>query len=1144
MTTQVIKTALQPAPDTFMVLVYVSRWRLEEGNTVLVLPQNPEISIGRSKDNMLRLQDGLVSRHHAQISTLNNRILVQDLGSQNGTLVNGRKITQPVGLRPGDVVRFGEFEFVLQQATEEALRKGPPVATLAQPVEMRISLEETGVVAAAPVAPPSGPLMPVEVIPEEPPELYTGTFEEVTNRLGKVISVAGNAPFLLDDPKSVYILLDGKIELFMVQVKSGQPDETRHHIATLDSGEICLGMDLVRYGEGMGLLAVPQGNTRVVKFSQGRLRKMAGMPDFQVKIVELLEKWLEHLSGNITGSMLAPRTDVQLSPGENASVGAKLKAGALKGHLWVRFSKDAALFVGEEDFPRAHEKVPFPLYSNTWLTAKKPFEVRAETLDNILHEPETWEGLSLFYQMFFLVKSTNIRLSAFDEINRLRKKAEFDTELKQKTLDYLSAVVVSKPETGDLSSSGTPDPLMEACKLVGKAQGINIRESTDTPRNQRNRNYPVELYQIARASRVRMREVKLDPKWWKHDNGPLIGILEEKQHPVALLPASSSSYEMVDPADGSRTKITEAIAGQLDGFGYVFYRSFAEKPIKAGDMLKFGLHGVGSDIWVILLMAGIAGVLGLFTPILTGSIIDAFIPTGQSSLVLQIGVVLAVVALTAAALTITRSIAVLRLETRLDYSIQAALWDRLISLPVPFFRQYSVGDLSNRALGIEMIRNLISSSVATSILNSIFSLFSLILLFFYDVGLALIAVVLTIVTLAVILGLSFWQLRYQRAQIEQQGKVSGTVLQLISGIAKLRVAGAEIRAFASWARLFGVQRRLAFRARMASNYQLVFNAAWPVVTLIVLFGSFDYITKSQMTAGSFLAFLTAFAQFFIGMIGLAVAFISINAAVPIYERSKPILDALPEVDAGKTNPGELTGDIEISHVNFRYSQDGPIVLNDVSLKIKQGQMVAVVGPSGSGKSTLLRLLLGFDKPESGSIYYDNQDLAGLDVQAVRRQLGVVIQNGKLMNGDIFSNIVGSLPYSVDQAWEAARMSGIEQDIKEMPMGMYTLVSEGGGNLSGGQRQRIMIARAIISKPRILLFDEATSALDNQTQAIVSRSLESLQATRIVIAHRLSTIVNADCIYVMSGGKVVQSGTFHQLLNEPGLFRELARRQMV
>lgn len=241
--------------------------------------------------------------------------------------------------------------------------------------------------------------------------------------------------------------------------------------------------------------------------------------------------------------------------------------------------------------------------------------------------------------------------------------------------------------------------------------------------------------------------------------------------------------------------------------------------------------------------------------------------------------------------------------------------------------------------------------------------------------------------------------------------------------------------------------------------------------------------------------------------------------------------------------GELNGDIEVSHVTFRYRPADPLEMNDLSLHVPAGELATVVGPSGSGKSTLFRLLLGFETPETGTIFFDRQDLAGLHIRSVRRQIGVVLQNGRLMRGDVFTSIVGTNLLTHDDAWAAARMAGLDEDIEQMPMGMFTWIGEGGGTLSGGRKQRLLIARAVVTRPRILLFDEATSALDNRTQSIVSKSLEGLQATRIVIAHRLSTVMKADRIHVVHAGRIVQTGTYQELIAHDGLFAELAQRQL-
>jgi NHLM bacteriocin system ABC transporter ATP-binding protein len=504
--------------------------------------------------------------------------------------------------------------------------------------------------------------------------------------------------------------------------------------------------------------------------------------------------------------------------------------------------------------------------------------------------------------------------------------------------------------------------------------------------------------------------------------------------------------------------------------------------------------------------------------------------------------ILGAATLSVAMFQLVSALALLRMEGRMDTAIQAAIWDRVLNLPVTFFRKFTAGDLAMRANTINTIRQLLSGAVLTSLLSGIFSSFNFFLLFRYDVILALLAGVLVFISMLVTVGFGIWQVRLQRKLLNMQGRISGTVLQLFNGISKFRTAASENRAFFLWAKLFGEQKKISFKARLVENYLAVFQSFYPLVTTMVIF-FLVAASRQSMSAGDFTAFMAAFNTFLTGMLSVTSSVISLVQIVPMYERAKPILQSVPETHNLLDDPGDISGHIEVRHVSFRYHPDQPYVLNDVSLSIKPGQFVAFVGASGSGKSTLMRLLLGFEQPESGSIYYDGKDLRNLDVHLLRRQFGVVLQNSRIMAGDIFTNIVGSAPLTLENAWEAAAMAGLDEDIRAMPMGMHTIVSEGGGTLSGGQRQRLMIARAIARRPKILFFDEATSALDNRTQAIVSESLERLQATRIVIAHRLSTIANADWIYVFDKGRIVQQGTYHDLISQPGPFQEQARRQL-
>jgi ABC-type bacteriocin/lantibiotic exporter with double-glycine peptidase domain len=369
-------------------------------------------------------------------------------------------------------------------------------------------------------------------------------------------------------------------------------------------------------------------------------------------------------------------------------------------------------------------------------------------------------------------------------------------------------------------------------------------------------------------------------------------------------------------------------------------------------------------------------------------------------------------------------------------------------------------------------------------------------------------------------------------------------------VAKFRVAGAETRAFAYWGRQYSQELRLTLASEGIEDNLTVINNLLAALTPAVLFAfATGMIQQSQageggFSTGTFLAFNAAFGTFIGGATSLSSTVIDVLDVLPIWQRAEPILTAEPEVDPQRADPGRISGQVTVSNVGFRYRCDGDLILDGVSLTVEPGEFVALVGPSGSGKSTLFRLLLGFDTPEVGAVYFDGQDMAGLDLNALRRQLGVVLQTSRLMSASIFENIASSARITMEEAWEAAAMAGLADDILAMPMGMHTVVSEGGTNLSGGQRQRLLIARALALRPRILLFDEATSALDNRTQAIVSESLERLRVTRIVVAHRLSTIRHADRIYVLEKGRLIQQGNFDQLTATPGLFSQLVKRQQV
>ncbi len=722
---------------------------------------------------------------------------------------------------------------------------------------------------------------------------------------------------------------------------------------------------------------------------------------------------------------------------------------------------------------------------------------------------------------------------------RLEIKRKRDNQVFSRGVSDLASVLAERDEIIQQSGIGGDEPLLLACQMVLEASGIIADLSLSAEKSAEGR----QIEDFARQAGVMFRSVELtQDAWWRADVGPLLAFEQESGRPLALLPDPKQGYRVVDPISGTGERLNASTAARLHTDAFMFFRSFPEHELGLRDLLRFGLQGTKGDVVRLLTFGALGGLLGILTPFATGLLVDRIIPSAFTDELLHMVLLLVTAAIGISTFEITRAIAMLLIDSRIGLASQSAIIHRLLHLPAAFFRDYAAGDLAQRAFGISGILQTLSSTTQSAVLSWIFGLFSYVYLFLIDWQLALVATLLVTVSLLFTTAINLWRLAKEREMINLEGKIASQVFQLLGGVAKLRANGGEKSAFALWARNFAQQNRLSFGIGWANSLLTSFNAGYVVINSLVLFAVVAY-WMPQMNTGSFVAFNTAFTQFFAATLAVISAMAGSLNVLPLYERSLPILTTRPEIDETKSSPGKLTGAIDISHVSFRYEPEGPLILDDISIRIEPGEFVAFVGPSGSGKSTLFRLLLGFERPENGAIYYDGKNLSDLDVSQVRRQLGVVLQNGQLMFGDVFTNIIGSAPLTLDDAWEAARMAGFEEDIKAMPMGMHTFIAEGAGTISGGQRQRLMIARAIVNKPRILLFDEATSALDNKTQAVVSRSIENLDTTRIVIAHRLSTIIKADRICVIDAGRLVESGNYEELMAKGGHFSELAKRQI-
>ena len=720
----------------------------------------------------------------------------------------------------------------------------------------------------------------------------------------------------------------------------------------------------------------------------------------------------------------------------------------------------------------------------------------------------------------------------FDEQIRQRKLS--DQEILEDSLFRMASAVLGKQRAG----------LLDDERIVAKAAMDEILKyyhykPVEIPNEIRE--FDEQLEYCLRPHGVMHRNVKLEKGWYRDCFGPMLAFRKEDGAAVALLPNPFAGYWFRDPMSGEKVTLNQKTAEQFDDDAICFYRPLPLKKLGIPDLIVFLKNCLSMGDYVFIVALTFAGTLvGLLMTNLTRALTGFVNKSGDMALLMGTAVFMISVILSTQLIGAARSLMMNRLEIKTSLSVEAAMMMRVMNLPANFFRQYSSGELSSRYSAVNQLCDLLLGNVFSTGLSASFSLMYIFQIFHYAPALVGPALLILLASILISACASLTQMRISRQIMEKGAKENGLSFALISGVQKIKLAGAEKRAFAKWGRAYAEVSGLSYNPPVLIRANSAIMSAVSLIGTIVLY----YLAvKTSVTPSEYIAFNSAFGAVSASFAALTGVALSVARIKPILEMAEPILKTEPESSENKSVVTKLSGNIELSNVYFRYNESSPYVVNGMSLKIKAGEYIAIVGKTGCGKSTLVRLLLGFEKPEKGAIYFDGKDLSGLDLRSLRRRIGTVTQNGSLFQGDIFSNIVISAPQpTLEDAWEAAELAGIADDIRAMPMGMQTLISEGQGGISGGQKQRLMIARAVAPKPRILIFDEATSALDNRTQKQVSEALDSLKCTRIVIAHRLSTIRNCDRILVLDGGQILEDGTYDQLIARNGFFAKLVARQ--
>ncbi|MBK5969997.1 MULTISPECIES: NHLP bacteriocin export ABC transporter permease/ATPase subunit [Thiorhodovibrio] len=968
------------------------------------------------------------------------------------------------------------------------------------------------------------------------------------------LPVGSREAFVLGALQAPRLVLAGALELFLVPGEAADAGR-RHHVCTLPAGSLC--PQLTHPCEQLHLLAVPRQGTRVAELSRSILARAPADSGQAAALSEAVDTMLGALARADWLSRPPSQARALLAGPLTLAQGEKL-ATAHSRVLWLHSSADALLASGPRGVAR---QVPlwFPLCGHLWLHARADCTCEVVDSAELLTRATLETALSEFLNWLLALGPDALAMQEQQAGTRIRRSRAALERSVESSLWSLAAILGMRRRRLPTPS---PEPMINLLWLVTDEFGIK-RPNEDELRQALATDDP--MLALAQRAGLFLRAVELEGDWWRDAQEPLFATLTGEGKPQLLLPGRWRRYDAIDPASGLRLGVDRELAARFDSKARVFYRPFPDGPLRAPAVLRFGLRGLRADVWLVVLLILLSGMLSLAMPTLSQRVFDPIIPLAATGQLLVVVLAILVAGWARNGFGLLQGLHLLRIEGRMTTSVQTAVWDRLLKLPARFFHDFAAGDLANRAMSVDAMRKVLSDTALSGITHGIIAVFSLGLLFYYDwrVTLAVLVAVLLYGAIAVYAGRKV--VGKNREILKREGHLQGVVLRLLDGLTKLRVAGAEPAAFAHWGQLYAKLQQVSYDQQRLENILTVFKSGFSHFTMVAVilaiswqghellafyetpatWGQLDSRQLQEiMPTARFVAFNVALGQFVGGAFGLISMLVRLSILPAYYERVEPILTTTTEQSEGAADPGDIQGEVAVEGVVFRYQPDGAVVLDGVSLHAAPHEMVAVVGPSGAGKSSLVRLILGFETPEAGSVFLDGKDIAGLNKHAMRRGFGVVLQNGMLLSGSIYQNIAGGAQLSRDQVMEAARLAGLADDIEALPMGLDTHLSEGATTFSGGQRQRLMIARALVHRPRVLIFDEATSALDNRSQQAVTEGLETLNSTRIVIAHRLSTIMHADRIYVLDRGRVVEHGDYQALLAAGGLFAAMARRQML
>ncbi len=872
-------------------------------------------------------------------------------------------------------------------------------------------------------------------------------------------------------------------------------------------------------------------------------------PDASHFVANQLERWTGRLLTHLTRTKattglkeFAIGSSTSLTAGEKAKVQFIIDPERKERVAWIELLQGTVAWAGNSLLTLTPEEhVFYPMTFFFWIEAVTDAKVACHTTLEAIERNELWDGIYHLHRKIFpffdAQKLEDEKLAA----EKSKKKREVEAETTQESIYTLGSLFESKLAYVPSKEGGA---LFNVCDQIGQLIKVKMVPASGTFATAED-----EVREIANYSSVFYRKISLKEKWWENCLYPLVGFYGEKQTPVALINISATKFQFLNPETMKKELITSTNASQFSPTAFVFHPSLNEPKVTFFKMMKFAYREAGKESFVFLILAILSGLVNLYMPFAMKTLFDSLTATANIHLLVQLTIGAILAALSLWIFSITKAFAVQRFNGISNNKLMLGLWGRVLNFPVSFFRQKSVGEQINQFESVVAVHSTINDYLVSSFFSTIYAIFYFIQMITFSPILSLTALISFLVPIAIFCVSSYFEVVLFKRIIELSGVIEGYVIQLLAGLSKIRVAGAESRFFKIWSGRFAEKKRAYLRYQKVAMVTSFTSSIFPLAATVVMYAIALYLFKKQtlegkqdLSTGQFVGFASAFGLFISNSLSVLDTIFAGFKIRPLWKNAQSLVQQPLEVSSEKDKAPPLQGKVVLDHVSYRYSPNEELTLKDVTIQALPGEMIAVIGPSGAGKSTLVRLLLGFESPESGTITYDDKDLNEVDPRSIRSQVGTVLQNAALIAGSIYDNIVGSATFPAEAIDRAIHFSGFEEDLSHLPMGLNTIVPMGGGTFSGGQRQRLLLARALVSSPKILILDEATSALDNKTQDIVTHHLDRLHVTRIVIAHRLTTVKNADRIFVLENGHVVQVGTFKQLSAQQGLFLSMLKRQ--